>query len=74
MSDQFRVRRYAQKRRIAERGRERYLKRRLRDPHGIYRVKRSELYVVYKHYYDFWGSPKEYEGPFAVDHTGWLKF
>jgi hypothetical protein len=60
--------------REAERKTSRYLKRRLRDTYGIYRLKRWDLYVVYKHYYDFWGAVDENEGPFSIDHTGWLKF
>jgi hypothetical protein len=74
MSRQSCVQRQVEKRREAERKRSRHLKRRLRDTYGIYRLKRSELFVVYRHYYDFWGAAEENEGILRIDHTGWLKF
>jgi hypothetical protein len=56
--------RRAEKAHEDERFRARYLKRRLRDTYGIYRLKRWELFVVYRHYYDFWRDA-EYQGASA---------
>jgi hypothetical protein len=73
MGEQTRARRRDEKMRELQRARSRFLKRRLRDTYGIYRLKRSELFVVYHHWYDFWGGEAG-EGVLPVDHTGWLKF
>jgi hypothetical protein len=75
MANLNRARRRAEKRRESERARLRHLKRRLRDTYGIYRLKRSELFVVYRHYYDFWSETgRDKAEVLPVDHTGGLNF